>query len=319
MEITDANENAIVNLIEKTVEQDGIKKGDTLPPLPSLENLSISTESTEAASSYSRQDEELCSSEFNDCSSSVSSQDSNNFVATGYPKKRSVFSQYWQKTGQKPVLLRPIKPQSAADLDIRKSPSQVGDATLIAKPPSNSALLYPLDTSIASLSNADLLEDHDCESDCQNSSTPKLPLEQHASAEPANPPLVRRRSILPPAPIANPALRSWKKSASLSNVEAYSGNSKLAHKTHSLPRMRSSSMILQPCLRPYQKYSPSKQTSSTSLSEATSSEASPASSRVLKRSDSSCSSVSFQETVDVRHFEPPQLTYAGKGWSDYFN
>jgi hypothetical protein len=159
----------------------------------------------------------------------------------------------------------------------------------------------------------------------------------------------RRRSILPPAPMSHPALKStvthgtksWRKSVSLSNVESYSRRNSLPldahkHKTNSLPRMRSSSCILQvqpgpSCLRSYQKYSPSRPSetrksldSELSSSPCASAMPSSASASSLVSSSghsrsSSTSSVSFLEAVDVRHFEPPRETYSGKGWSEYFN
>jgi len=319
MEITAPNENAIVSLIGKDVDSEGCKSADTLSPLPSLETLSISTESSDATSSRYNQDEDIGSSEFNDCSSSVSSQDSNNFVANGYSSrapKRSFFSQYWQKTGQTPVPLRPIKNLPDAELPSESSKQDASNDT--SESTTSSSMPYPIDRSIACMSNADFLEDDDEDIDCEPSTQDEASPRQHSEEEEPHPPMRRRRSILPPAPASQPALRSWKKSASLSNVEGYSRyQNQLAHKTHSLPRMRSSSSILQPgpsCLRPLPKYSPSK----TNLSELAS-PLTPSSRRRLLRSDSSSSCVSFHEAVDVRHFEPPKETYAGKGWSEYFN
>ena len=304
MEITAANESAIVRTIGQ--HEAGTKNYDTLSPLPSLETLSISTESTEATRKES-EDEDFCSSEFNDSSSSVSSQDSNNFVA-----KRSVFSQYWQKTGQTPLLLRLSKSPSSPDRMIGKGSTKVYSTSIAtpAAPTSFSSSLYPLGNSIASLSNADLLEDDECDISTQDEDEFEPPMEEVTPS-----PIGRRRSILPPAPTSHPAMKSWRKSASLSNVEGYSrwDRHHLEHKTRSLPRMRSSPAI-QPgpsCLRPHQRYSPSKAEASRPLSQA--------SPRTFLRSDSNSSSVSFQEAVDVRHFEPPRMLFAGKGWSDYFN
>lgn len=327
MEITDVNEKAIVSLIGKAVDDEVCtqhKSGDTLSPLPSLENLSISTESTDATSIRNKEDEDICSSEFNDCSSSVSSQDSNNFVASGNPSrvpfKRSVFSQYWQKTGQTPVILRPVKSLPTTDLASDTSDADVSNVASTHS--TSSSLPYPIDRSIASMSNADFLEDHDEDdgNECEASTRGDSSLKHNSKGEVSHPPLGRRRSILPPAPVSQPALRSWKKSVSLSNVEGYSRcNNTLAHKSRSLPRMRSSSSILQPgpsCLRPFQKYSPSRPNGSkASEDQPRVSQCSP---RRLMRSDSSSSSVSFQEAVDVRHFEPPRESYSEKGWSEYF-
>ncbi len=306
MEITATN----VSLAEHSDE--GLVKVDTLSPLPALESLSISTESTDANSN----NEDTSSSDFNDCSSSISSQDSNNFVATGNlasrTVKRSVFSQYWKKTGQKPVQLKPIKPP--------ESPSQ-SQPSSFEKSTSPSALPTRLfDPRIASLSKADLLEDDACDSDsdCQSlpQEEPKKSLEQVA----ASPAHGRRRSILPPPPVSNPALKSWTKkprSASFSHLETCSQSKhKLLTNVDSIPRRRSASALnSQPgpsCLRPYQKYSLSRSSTSSCLEGSNHA-------RRLLRSDSSSSSVSFQETVDIRHFEPPRESYAGKGWSDYFS
>ena len=316
MEITAPNENAIVSLARTDVDSEGCRSADTLSPLPSLETLSVSTESTDATPIRYNQDEDLGSSEFNDCSSSVSSHDSNNFVANGNPSrapKRSFFSQYWQKTGQTPVPLRPIKTFPDTELPSECSNQDASNDT--SESTTSSSMPYPIDRSIACMSNADFLEDDDEDNDCEPSTQDESSSRQHAEEEGPHPPPRRRRSILPPAPASQPSLRSWKKSASLSNVEGYSRYpNQLAHKTHSLPRMRSSSSILQPgpsCLRPLPKYSPSK----TNLSELSS----PLTPRRLLRSDSSSSCVSFHQAVDVRHFEPPKETYAGKGWSEYFN
>lgn len=329
MEITGANEKAIESLVRKDVDGKVYaqhKSRDTLSPLPSLENLSVSTESTEATPIRNQQDEDICSSEFNDCSSSISSQDSNNFVASGNPPrapfKRSVFSQYWQKTGQTPVVLRPVKSLPNSDC---ATDSSDADASHVASANSTSSSLpYTIDRSIASMSNADFLEDHDDEDDANDgeaSSRDEFSLGDNSKEGGPHPPLRRRRSILPPAPVSQPVLRSWKKSASLSNVECYSriSNKLLAHKSQSLPRMRSSSSILQPgpsCLRPFQKYSPSKSNDPKSSEDQPT--VSPCSPRRLLRSDSSSSSVSFQEAVDVRHFEPPRQIHSEKGWSEYF-
>ena len=300
MEITAAD----VSLAENN--DGGLVKGDTLSPLPALENLSISTESTEATSN----NEDISSSDFNDCSSSISSQDSNNFVATGNRTvKRSVFSQYWKKTGQKPVQLRPIKPL--------ERPSQSEPSSLV-KSSSPSTLPARFDPSIATLSKADLLEDDECDSDSDSQflshEEPKKSLEQVA----ASPAHGQRRSILPPPPVANAAFKSWSRkprSASFSHLETCSPSKhKLLTEVDSIPRRRSaSSLNSRPgpsCLRPYQRYSLSTASSSSfEGAKAT---------RRLSRSDSSSSSVSFQETVDIRHFEPPHESYAGKGWSEHF-
>ena len=296
MEITAAD----VSLAENN--DGGLVKGDTLSALPALENLSISTESTEATSS----NEDISSSDFNDCSSSISSQDSNNFVATGNRTvKRSVFSQYWKKTGQKPVQLRPIKPL--------ESPSQSEPSSLV-KSSSPSTLPARFDPSMAALSKADLLEDDECDSDSLPQEEPKKSLEQVA----ASPAHGQRRSILPPPPVANAALKSWSRkprSASFSHLETCSPSKhQLLTEVDSIPRRRSaSSLNSRPgpsCLRPYQRYSLSR-ASSSSLEGANTP-------RRLSRSDSSSSSVSFQEAVDIRHFEPPRESYAGKGWSEHF-
>lgn len=351
IQIDTANEKAIEShVVDNGVVDKDCERGDTLSPPPSPETTvtSTSTASSMNHNKFPSQDEHEHEdtgdhSECNDCSSSVSSQDSNlhSFAAASTtasatvrghpstPKKRSVFSQYWQKTGQTPVSLRPSPlspPQEQLEGSNNASPVR---------------LQSPEESLLRNLSNADLLEDDDCDwSSIQEEPASCAAPQEHeqqqredeSNSNPSHPPLRRRRSILPPAPMAHPALKStptrWKKSASFSAVE---GHPSLEYKTRSLPRMKSASSILQPgpsCLRPYQKYSPCKPddrktTASSIFPEGGSTESSPPTPGRLSRSPSSCSSivssVSFSEAVDVRHFEPPRETFSGKGWSDYFN
>lgn len=365
----------------------------TISPPLSLETLSISTSSmsyTESDSNtnihnhnckYTTTEDEDVNSELNDGSSSVSSLNSSNNIegsSISITPKRSVFSNYWKKTGQKPTTLQPVKSLSASDsvstLD-NDARTSIATSHVLSSP-----LHFPLDRHLLqSMSSADFLEDDDAGNSSYHDDTSP----EHASEQPPQAqhqdqqlqqqqgqPLQRRRSILPRAPASHPALKStstvmtqrrrssWRKSASLSNVaegySCYGNNSPLActtPKTRSLPGMRSSSStsLLQPgpsCLRPYQKYSPSKADAdaysrrslvlSSSTSWSASSSSSPSSPTMLPKmmssgasvssrdqlsrcgSSSTVSLVSFLEAVDVRHFEPPRETYAGKGWSDYF-
>lgn len=414
IEIAAANENAIVS---KSLGDGVLKDGfptdsDRSSPLPSLEALSISTNNSgtncnnDIDVDIGNDLDDSCGSEFNDCSSSVSSQDSSNIRSesiTRIPSKRSVFSQYWRKTGQKPVPLRPLKSLSTSDL-LRRSPytlqsPQTQEVETVASSwdvkvsnrdrNSSSTSLNsnssPVDLHIdrallKSFSNAEFLEDNDCHEYTEGSASQSPPSRSQShlqsqspsssqSQSPTTPSTPRRRSILPPAPMSHPALkstlrtqqRSWRKSVSLSSVNEYSrsnyyNNSSLgaSPKTRSMPRMRSSSSILQPgasCLRPTQKYSPCRpdvssrktmvsplssplspplslsipplpsQLQSPSLLQLPTIESSgSASDSHLSRcgSSSTVSSVSFLEAVDVRHFEPPRETYSGKGWSEYF-
>ena len=377
------------------VRQDGCSStvsfkpsGDqTTSPQPSLDTLSLATSSMSCTPSNSNMNSNMnlnnyiSSSEFNDCSSSVSSQDSSNINIAGrsininITPKRSVFSKYWQKTGQKPTPLKPVKNLSPSDIDIDDAPTSSTATWQVLSSP----LHIPFDQHLLqSVSSADLLEDdHDGNDDALQQHALEQPtraqqqgLQQQQQDQYSTP---RRRSILPRAPISQPALKatvktqkltrsSWTKSASLTNVaeqySLYGNNSAITcttPKTRSLPRMRGSSSLLQPgpsCLRPYQRYSPSnadsrkspRLSSSASFSmpsspllpmmlptttttmmvsqkSVSSLSFSPSPSRgQLSRcgSSSTVSSVSFLEAVDVRHFEPPRETYAGKGWSDYF-
>jgi len=413
IEIAAANENAIVSVsvshqIGNGVDREGCpgsRRSDrTLSPPPSLETLSISTSSSSTTNNGNciydgdeindNDNDNDNGSEFNDCSSSVSSQDSSNIVycTTRTPPKRLVFSQYWQKTGQKPIPFRGVKSPSNSALSGRSpytlppQTSSLTAATLDAStsissttpsmsPFNSSSSLFSIDRLLnKSMSNADLLED-DGNCSCPNTETEGSALKatqllesqslsrtqtqtQTPSQTPARRP--RRRSILPPAPMSHPALkstvthatRSWRKSVSLSNVGGcYARNRELiaTNKTRSLPRLPSSSVLLpgNSCLRPHQKYSPSKknlanidtdtvtvnadfgnipisrkpESTTRQCSTLTSSSSTTTTMQfpgLLTRSDSASSSVSFLEAVDVRHFEPPRETYSGKGWSDYF-
>jgi len=406
IEIVAANENAIVS---QSVG-DGVHK-DSCPgkivrsnSLPSLEALSISTNNirdncnNDIAVDIGNDLDDSCSYDFNDCSSSVSSQDSSNIRSesiTRISSKRSVFSQYWRKTGQKPVPMRPLISLSTSDL-LRRSPytlqsPQTQEVETVASSwnvkgsnwdrnssstslnSNSSSVDLHLDRALLkSFSNAELLEDNVCDEYTEGSasqsppSRPQSHLESQSpsssqSQSPTTPSTPRRRSILPPAPMSHPALkstlrmqqRSWRKSVSLSSVNEYScsnyyNNYSLgaSPKTRSMPRMRSSSSILQPgasCLRPTQKYSPcrpdvssrkkmapplslsipplpSQLQSPSPLQLPTTESSGSASSSQLSRcgSSSTVSSVSFLEAVDVQHFEPPRETYSGKGWSEYF-
>ena len=376
IKISAPNESAIVHqIIGNAIHREDCPSPDSKATLtPSLDGLSISTTSSNQTSDnkdqtkYNGDREQQNGSEFNDCSSSLSSQDSSNVLSSYTAKtfsKRSVFSQYWQKTGQKPVSLRPIRSLSTSDISppslhslstlqesertswtgsTCEASSESLKASSSQSPPEN-----PLSCAVT---NAELLEDdgdsslYEDDGTIQGSADPPY----RASEEPSQPPpihqpLVRRRSILPPAPTSHPALRatlgktsarSWRKSASLNNVEEYSRSTPLhaRQKTRSLPGIRSSSssssFLQSPgpsCLRPQPRYSPDT-TSQRSLAPSPSPSrhslpSMPDSTnqleRRLSRADSTTSSVSFQEAVDVRHFEPPRETYSGKGWSDYFS
>lgn len=372
------NESALVHQTagdDVNREERTDSKASSIPP--SLDGLSISTTSSTRVSDskektiFSELREYDNGSEFNDCSSSLSSQDSGNvFNSNAAAKpcpKRSVFSQYWQKTRQKPVSLRPLKSLSTSDLcgsssgslsttrDESRGNSSAG-STFDAS--SRSSKDSSFGTSLScSVTTAELLEDdgvsslYDDDDDDDDGEAQDSDATSHQPPTQPPPPThnhpMRRRSILPPAPAANPVFRatfgkttsaaadgSWRKSASLTNVEEYSRSVPLnsRHKTRSMPGTRScssSSLLRSPgrsCLRRIPKYSPNNNTASqrttmasppsaSSLSVLSMQEESPA----LSRADSMTSSVSFQEAVDVRHFEPPRETYSGKGWSDYFS
>jgi len=362
IEIAGANENAVVRQINDTrsINIDGFPgrkpSGRRFSPLPSLETLSISTTTSSVVNNhlnYSRagnngdgndddiHDDNDNGCELNDCSSSVSSQYSDNANASRNPHKRSVFSQYWKKTGQKPVPLRPVRLISTPNLLQSIPPGLTqGSSPFTAatdSPGSTSAYGDYDHRAIRSMSNADFLEDDDdsCCHDVPASQQVTLEFPVPHAPSPTSP-SKRRRSILPPAPRSHPALKSWRKSLSLSSVEEYSRMTTPAldteHKTQSLPRMRSTgSQPLHSCFRPNPKYSPMSNSASRkrldllSLSSShTISESGSSSSLrpgLLLRTESGSStgsSVSFLEAVDVRHFEPPRQLYAGQGWSDYF-
>jgi len=371
IEIAAANENAVVRQIDDTrsTNIDGFPgskpSGRTFSPLPSLETLSLSTTTSSVVNNHLKysgagnngndddiHDDNDNGCELNDCSSSVSSQYSDNANASRNPPKRSVFSQYWKKTGQKPVPLRPVKLISTPNLLQRIPPGLTQESSPLTaaadSPGSTSAYSVDDHRAIRSMSNADFLEDDD-DSCCRDvpAASRQVTLEFPAPHAPSpSSPSKRRRSILPPAPRSHPALKkstiakgsqSWRKSLSLSSVEEYSRMTTPAldteHKTQSLPRMRSTgSQPLHSCFRPNPKYSLSKSDSASRkrldllslLSSHTISESGSSSSLrpgMLLRTESCSStgsSVSFLEAVDVRHFEPPRQHYAGQGWSDYF-
>eukprot|EP00535_Pseudo-nitzschia_heimii_P009301 CAMPEP_0197178274 /NCGR_PEP_ID=MMETSP1423-20130617/3608_1 /TAXON_ID=476441 /ORGANISM="Pseudo-nitzschia heimii, Strain UNC1101" /LENGTH=387 /DNA_ID=CAMNT_0042627981 /DNA_START=534 /DNA_END=1697 /DNA_ORIENTATION=+ len=373
------NESALVHQTagDAVNREEGTDSKASIPP--SLDGLSISTTSSTQVSDnkektiFSELREYDNGSDFNDCSSSLSSQDSgnvfNSYAAKPCPK-RSVFSQYWQKTRQKPVALRPLKSLSASDLcrsssgslstrdESRENSSAGSTFDASSRSSKDSSLHSSFGTFLScSVTTAELLEDdgvsslYDDDDDDDDGEAQDSDATSHRpSHQPPQPPPpthnhpMRRRSILPPAPAASPvfratfgkttsAARSWRKSASLTNVEEYSRSVPLnsRHKTRSMPGTRScsssSSLLRSPgrsCLRRNPKYSPNNTASqrtlasppsASSLSVPSMREESP----VLSRADSMTSSVSFQEAVDVRHFEPPRETYSGKGWSDYFS
>jgi len=223
------------------------------------------------------------------------------------------------------------------------------------------------------VSNADLLED-----DIMARPIPKMISTDYDTAA-ATPPTVltttaattgtkgteRRRSILPAAPISHlvhqcqPNLgretmtmntRSWRKSASLSSLQGQRSTTSdhnrhilnSADKTRSSTRLLLSSSSSTPsasCLRPYQRYSPSKNnhinaatvaanidTNSSNISNSNAMDVSLNSPTSISLSSVSSYSITFSsnvrfdlEAVDIRHFEPPKEKYAEKGWSEHFH
>jgi len=335
--ITSSNES----LVQKDTTIDGSsstskhasRESNNLSPPPPLDTLSIST-ATLSSTTIATED---ISSEFNcDCSSSVSSQDSNYLqlhaaaTTTKHASpKRSVFSQYWKKTGETPMTLRSPRPDILSDTATHKPTPPTPPRSKRFPQSSSTSSHHTSEQLDRSLTNADLLEDDG------ESSSSSFPEEEESSSSVDLPPTPqasspRRRSILPQVAPSFPHHRYstssieslCRKSMSLSSVEeAYAlGSLNDAHKSRSLPRMRSTSALLKPkasCLRRYQKYSPCKNSngddnSPTAIQHLKHSD--------LKRSDSSStvSSVTFQEAVDIRHFEPPKFFHSKKGWSEYF-
>jgi len=260
---------------QRQEDADAARSSSSLSCLPPMETLSL----------YTTDDD-------NTSVSSVSTQ--------GSVTRRSVFSQYWKKTGQEPPtylsraqLTSPPSPpppprETAADLDdVQQLPA---------------AML--LQHSSSFLSTA---PEHEEVLDIQVPSLPQIPA---AFVSPA------RRSVLPRNAVMKirhsssaPSLAAVAAAASFDSGDStpLSSRNKTRSLSHLLTKQPSAS-----CLRE-SRYSPSN-----------ASAAGGSSNNALRRDSSSdassvASSVRFDlEAVAVRHFELPQERYAEEGWSDYF-
>jgi hypothetical protein len=245
--------------------------------------------------------------EFHDCSSSLSSQEtsnSNSNVNDHYSNsiininERSVFTQYWKKTGQKPIPIRSMRSTFSPTTSLIHTcdigsvstnflssyssphpPSTSTSTTMFGFPATNSSTSsssFPeQDDSqlLCSVSNADLLED-DTVARSDADAVPSITTPKGTEK--------RRRSILPAQKQNHPVTtdtdliretmtmntRSWRKSSSLSSLQqrkrstingtTCTSNIHHNHQHRSLTRLSSSSAPSTSCLRSFQRYSPSK-------------------------------------------------------------
>jgi hypothetical protein len=283
---------------------------------------------------------------FHDCSSSVSSQETSNSksnvndnTSTGHYmniNKRSVFNQYWKKTGQKPIPIRSMRStfSSTTSLihtcDIGSVSTNFLSSYSSPHPPSPSTATTSFPEQdysqlLCSVSNADLLEDDTvARSDADAVASITMPIGTDK----------RRRSILPAQKQNHSATtdtdliretmttntRSWRKSSSLSSLQQQkrstinditcTNNIHHNHQHRSLTRLSSSTTPTTSCLRSFQRYSPSKNDtaaatavitavmdSSLNLSASASSVLSISSSASTSSSCSSSSSVSSKSNV----------------------
>jgi hypothetical protein len=206
--------------------------------------------------------------EFHDCSSSVSSQETSNSSvnantntstsadhysnSNSNSNKRSVFTQYWMKTGQKPIPIRSMRSSFSSTtslihtcdigsvntnfLSSYSSPHPPSPSPSITANTSSSSLPLPLSLSsfheqddsqlLCSVSNADLLEGDTVARSGADDATSIITTPKGTDK--------RRRSILPPRNQNHPAITtdtdltrevmamntsSWRKSSSLSSLQ----------------------------------------------------------------------------------------------------
>lgn len=280
------NETAIFGERSSNIGTDAVGCSDDF----GLQSLSIGGRDPLSPNASDRRNDELS---YSDCSSSVSSQNecchsndtttasnSTNNTHTRNSPGRSVFSGYWERTGQKPIPIRSMR--SLKGFDSSQSPAAHPASSSMASPStprgySSSRSRYPHDVSLhPSVSDVDLLEEDDVvPTGIHSDAMARSPVPSHSQSHER-----RRRSILPVAPLSHPALRTTKtrrscrKSASLPCVDVHvHAHHRLLVSTdmaRSLPRMISGPFTPRAsCLRPFQKYSPNRNDSSRSNATAT--------------------------------------------------
>ena len=315
---------------------------------PHLETLSTSTTSSDPSTSttiiVNKIHNHNNAEDFHDCSSSVSSQETinsnsnvNDNTSTDQyininVNKRSVFTQYWNKTGQKPIPIRSMRStfSSATSLihtcDIGSVSTNFLSSYSSPLPPSTSTLTFPeQDDSqlLCSVSNADLLEDDTVaksDADVVTSITTPKGTEK------------RRRSILPAQKQNNHTATSdtdliretmsrntssWRKSTSLSSLQqrkrstidfnntCSNNNIHHNHQHQSLTRLSSSTTPSTSCLRSFQRYSPSKNDTAaataviTAVMDSSSLDLSASASSMLSLSSSTSTSSSCSSSSSV--------------------
>jgi hypothetical protein len=228
-------------------------------PLPALESLSSTLTDDDNASI-----------------SSVSTQGSCAVTV----QRRSVFSQYWKKTGQQMLLQQQVtvaalSASSATGDDAVCYHSDSSSSRFLSTPPEHEAVLH-------------------------QQGPPSSPFPAAPVSSPS------RRTVLPYS-----AIRSSYSAPSFSQWNDADTDHAIATSSSSSPRkVRSTSMLnKQPsasCLR-QSRFSPNKNSNKVRRSNS------------LHRENSCGSLVRFDmEAVAVLHFEPPKERYAEEGWADFF-
>ena len=317
---------------------------------PHLETLSTSTTSSDPSTSTTiivnnKIHNHNNAEDFHDCSSSVSSQETinsnsnvNDNTSTDQyininVNKRSVFTQYWNKTGQQPIPIRSMRStfSSTTSLihtcDIGSVSTNFLSSYSSPLPPSTSTLTFPeQDDSqlLCSVSNADLLEDD---------TVAKSDVDAVTSITTPKGTEKRRRSILPAQKQNNHTATSdtdliretmsmntssWRKSTSLSslqqrkrstindiNTTCSNNNIHHNHQHRSLTRLSSSTTPSTSCLRSFQRYSPSKNDTAaataviTAVMDSSSLDLSASASSMLSLSSSTSTSSSCSSSSSV--------------------
>ena len=317
---------------------------------PHLETLSTSTTSSDPSTSTSttiivnKIHNHNNAEDFHDCSSSVSSQETinsnsnvNDSTSTDQysninVNKRSVFTQYWNKTGQQPIPIRSMRStfSSTTSLihtcDIGSVSTNFLSSYSSPLPPSTSTVTFPeQDDSqlLCSVSNADLLEDD---------TVAKSDVDAVTSITTPKGTEKRRRSILPAQKQNNHTATSdtdliretmsrntssWRKSTSLSSLQqrkrstindittCSNNNIHHNHQHRSLTRLSSSTTPSTSCLRSFQRYSPSKNDTAaataviTAVMDSSSLDLSASASSMLSLSSSTSTSSSCSSSSSV--------------------
>ena len=258
-------------------------------PLPPMESLTM----------YTTDDD-------NTSVSSVSTQ--------GSQQRRSMFSQYWKKTGQEPSRFLPR--------------TSCGD---VATPPSSNAATaasaFPASSSAVGRSVLATPPEDEAVEDVQ------VPPLMAATAHPplvSNSPVSSRRSMFPPRGGSSGYVTAIRQSSSAPSLITFDEQDeedasaatasprtalgappprKIRSYSHLLSKQPSSS-----CLRE-SRFSPNKSGTAALRRASSSTLATDSSSSVVSTAGSS---VRFDTDVTVLHFELPQERYAHEGWSDYF-